>query len=69
MKKKLYRVKEGEVFAGVCAGLGEYFNIDPVVIRVIALVLGISAGSGLLAYILCAIIIPEKPGDFVDADE
>ncbi|MBO4854589.1 MAG: PspC domain-containing protein [Oscillospiraceae bacterium] len=59
MQKKLYRVREGKVLAGVCGGLGEYFNVDPTVIRVIWALLCLS-GTGILAYIVCALIIPEK---------
>lgn len=60
--KKLYRSKEDKMIFGVCGGLGEYFNIDPVIIRIIFVILAIfGAGSGVLAYIILAIVIPEKP--------
>ncbi len=49
------------MIAGVCGGLAEYFDIDPVIVRVLALVLLFGAGSGLLAYILLWIVVPEKP--------
>ncbi len=62
MQKKLYRVREGKVLAGVCGGIAEYFNLDPTVIRVIWALLA-ATGSGVLAYIICALIIPEKPWD------
>ena len=55
--KRLYRSRKNKVFAGVCGGVGEYFNIDPVIVRIIAVV----SGVGLLAYIIGAIIIPEAP--------
>lgn len=61
MEKKLYRPQEGRMICGVCAGLGEYFGIDPTVIRVGAVVLCCLGGSGVLAYIIAAVIIPEKP--------
>ena len=61
MQKKLYRVREGKVLAGVCGGIAEYFNLDPTVIRVIWALLA-ATGSGVLAYIICALIIPENPG-------
>ena len=60
MQKKLYRVREGKVLAGVCGGIAEYFDLDPTVIRVIWALLA-ATGSGVLAYIICALIIPEKP--------
>ena len=60
MEKKLYRVREGKMLAGVCGGLGEYFNVDPTLIRV-AWALIAATGTGILAYVVCAIIIPEEP--------
>jgi len=58
--KKLYRT-EGPfaMLAGVCGGIGEYFNIDPTVIRVVWALLGFT-GTGIVAYIACAVIIPKK---------
>lgn len=61
MNKKLYRSEEGKMIAGVCAGLGEYFNIDPTVVRLGFIIFGCMGGSGILAYILASVIIPEKP--------
>ena len=63
MQKKLYRSKHDQKIAGVCAGIAEYFGIDATIIRLIWALLILCAGSGLLAYILCAFIIPEKPDD------
>lgn len=60
MAKKLYRSKEGRKIAGVCAGLGEYFDIDPTIIRLIWLAMLFAVGSGVLAYIIAWIIVPEK---------
>lgn len=60
MNKRLYRVNEGKMIAGVCGGVAEYFNIDPTVVRVIWAILGLS-GGGVLAYIIAALIIPVKP--------
>ncbi len=58
--KKLYRSKN-KILGGVCAGIGEYFDVDPTVIRILW-VIGtlISMGIGIIAYILCWILIPEK---------
>ena len=58
--KKLYRSKKDRVFAGVCGGIGEYLGVDPTVIRLLAVILGFT-GSGVLAYIVAAILIPENP--------
>lgn len=60
--KRLYRSKKQRMIAGVCGGIAEYFNIDPVIPRLIAvLVLVGSAGSGLLAYIILWVVVPEAP--------
>ena len=49
------------MIAGVCAGIGEYFNVDPTVIRLLWVLLTIfSAGGGILAYLIAWIIIPER---------
>lgn len=61
MEKKLYRSPTNRKIAGVCGGIAEYFGVDPTLIRVIWAVLAFAYGSGLLAYLLCAIIIPEEP--------
>lgn len=56
--KKLYRSRENRVIAGVCGGLGEYFNIDPVIIRIILLLMFFLQGMGIMLYIIAWIIIP-----------
>lgn len=56
--KKLYRSRD-RVFLGVCGGIGEYLEVDPTVIRLLAVILGFT-GSGVLAYLVAAIIMPEK---------
>ena len=60
MQKKLYRSKTDRTIAGVCAGVAEYLNIDVTVVRVLWALVAIF-WAGLLAYIVCAIVIPEKP--------
>jgi phage shock protein C len=62
--KRFYRSRTDKVFAGVCGGLAEYFNIDPILVRLLFLVLIIVAGGGLFAYIILWIITPEKPFDY-----
>lgn len=56
--KKLYRSDENKMLAGVCGGIAEYFDVDPTLIRLAWVVFSLLGGSGLLAYILAAIIIP-----------
>ena len=58
--KRLYRSRENRMLCGVCAGIAEYFNIDPTLIRLLFVLFGLS-GSGILAYIIAAIIIPDSP--------
>ncbi|NLM00956.1 MAG: PspC domain-containing protein [Treponema sp.] len=59
-KKKLYKSKDKMLF-GVCGGIAEYFNTDPTIVRLGTVLLSLFVGSGLLAYIIAIIIIPEKP--------
>ena len=65
MEKKLYRNTTNKMIAGVCSGLGEYLNIDPTIIRLIWALIGLT-GAGLLAYLIAALIIPEKPANIID---
>ena len=60
MEKKLYRIEEGKMVAGVCGGVAEYFNIDPTVVRLGWVLVSCFAGAGIVAYIAGAIIMPEK---------
>ena len=67
--KKLYRSKSDRLLVGVCAGVAEYFNIDPTVVRVIWAVASVFAFAGVIAYVACAFVIPEKPDStIVDAE-
>ncbi len=61
--KRLYRSKKDRIIGGVCGGLGKYFNVDPVVIRVITVALFFAGFLGLLGYIISWIIVPEEPGN------
>jgi phage shock protein C len=60
LEKKLYRSRRHRVFLGVCGGLGEFFNIDPVIIRVIAAIITVCTGffPGLVVYFIIALIVP-----------
>ena len=61
MEKKLYRVTEGKMVAGVCGGVAEYFNVDVTVVRLVWAVASCFAFAGVIAYIAAAVIVPEKP--------
>ncbi|MBK7630073.1 MAG: PspC domain-containing protein [Ignavibacteriales bacterium] len=61
MYKKLYRSVTDKMLGGVCGGLAEYFSIDPVIVRLIFVLAVIFGGSGIIAYIILWIIIPQKP--------
>ncbi|HJA25524.1 MAG TPA: PspC domain-containing protein [Candidatus Fournierella merdigallinarum] len=58
--KRLYKGHD-KMLCGVCSGIAEYFNLDPTLVRLGVVALAIWWGSGLIAYIVAAIIIPEPP--------
>lgn len=58
--KKLYRSNTDKIIFGVCGGLGEYLEIDPLIIRIIFIALTLAGGSGILIYLVLAILIPQK---------
>ena len=60
MNKRIYKNREKKMLCGVCAGLAEYFDIDPTIVRVRWAVVSLGYGIGLLAYIVCAIVFPDK---------
>lgn len=68
MSKKLYKSRD-RVLAGVCGGIAEYFGVDPTLIRVIWAVLICCFGTGILAYIICMLIIPEMPNGTVIVED
>ena len=59
--KKLYKSNTDKKIAGVCGGIAEYFNIDSTLVRLGWVVFSLLGGSGLLAYIIAAIIMPDRP--------
>ena len=59
--KRLYKSQTNKMICGVCGGVAEYLNIDPTIVRLIWAVLILAVGTGLLAYILAAIIMPDGP--------
>jgi Putative stress-responsive transcriptional regulator len=66
--KKLYRSNTQKVIGGVAGGLGEYFNIDPVIIRVLFVLLILAGGGGLLLYVIMWIFIPQNPDFFLNTN-
>ena len=67
MSKKLYKSNTDKKIDGVCAGIAEYFNLDPTVVRIAWIIFSCLGGSGLLAYLICAIVMPRKP-DYIEVD-
>ena len=67
MEKKLYKDVKDKKLCGVCAGLAKYFSIDPTIVRLALVVFCLLGGSGILAYIICALVIPDEPTDYIDA--
>lgn len=68
MKKKLYRSTQDRKISGVCGGVAAYLNVDSTVVRVIWAVLSLFAFAGIVAYLVCALIIPEEPSNIIDAE-
>lgn len=62
MEKRLYKNRYGNMIDGVCGGIAQYFNIDPTIVRLLWIAFCAAGGSGILAYIICAIVIPREPG-------
>ena len=61
MNKRLYKSNENRMLDGVCGGIAEYFGIDPTLVRLAWVIFCALGGSGILAYIIAAIIIPQQP--------
>ena len=64
MARRLYLGRE-KMIAGVCSGIADYFGWDPTLVRLLWVIFGLTAGSGVLAYIIAMFIIPQRP-DAVD---
>lgn len=60
-ERKLYLSNTNRKLAGVCGGIAEYFGIDPTIIRVLWIICSLFFGSGVLAYLICWLVIPKKP--------
>jgi phage shock protein PspC (stress-responsive transcriptional regulator) len=60
--RRLYRARDFRVIAGICGGLGKYFNLDPTIVRILWVLFGIaSLGTALVVYIILIFVIPEEP--------
>lgn len=63
--KRLYRARDERMAFGVCGGVAKYFGVDPTLIRLLFVLLAVAGhGSGLLAYIVLSIIVPEEPAEY-----
>ncbi|MDR1860397.1 MAG: PspC domain-containing protein [Bacteroidales bacterium] len=61
--KRLFRRTTGKILGGVCTGLGDYFDVDPVMVRVVFVLAGFFGSLGLWIYIAMWVIVPQKPLD------
>ena len=66
MENRLYRSRSDRMIWGVCGGLAKYFDIDPVIVRIIAVLLVFASGAGILAYIILAIVIPLESSEVTE---
>ena len=58
--KKLYRIEQGKILAGVCGGVAEFFNIDPNLVRILWILLLFAGGMGFWVYLVCIFLLPRK---------
>jgi phage shock protein C len=68
MGKRLYRSSDNKKIFGVCGGLAEYLNIDPTLVRIIWVLVGLVYGTGVIAYFVAALIMPERNGNTFNSD-
>lgn len=66
-QKRLYRSRDDQMIAGVCAGLAEYLDVDPVLVRLAMVLFTLAGGSGIIIYVIAWIIMPERPEELPDA--
>ena len=67
MSKRLYKDRKNQKLCGVCSGIAKFFNIDPTLVRLALILFCALGGSGVVAYIVCAIVIPDEPG-YIEED-
>ncbi|NLK20640.1 MAG: PspC domain-containing protein [Epulopiscium sp.] len=61
MEKRLYKSTIDRKISGVCGGLGKYLGLDPTLVRILWILFILFGGSGVLAYIICVLVIPDEP--------
>lgn len=66
MEKKLYRSRTDKKICGVCGGFAKYFDMDVTIMRLIAVLLVLFGCSGVLIYLICALVIPQEPDNWVE---
>ena len=66
--KKLYKSNVDKKIDGVCGGIAEYFGIDVTLVRLVFAISVIFGGTGIWAYLVCALIMPAKPSNIIEAE-
>lgn len=66
--QKLYRSEKDKILFGVCGGFGEYFEVDPVLVRLVFILFALAGGGGVLLYLVLAFVIPKNPLGRVEVD-
>lgn len=64
MEKRIYKINQGKMVDGVCGGIANYFGLDPTLVRLAWVIFTAMGGSGILAYIVCSVVIPREPDAF-----
>ncbi|MGD9093625.1 MAG: PspC domain-containing protein [Anaerolineales bacterium] len=67
--KRLYRSETDRWLLGVCGGIAEYFNLDPIIIRILFIIFAMVFGGGILLYLILWLIIPMRPPEIVKSEE
>ena len=60
MSKRIYKIRDQKKLCGVCAGVAEYFDLDPTLVRVLWAAISLGYGVGVIAYMICAVVFPDK---------
>lgn len=60
MSKRIYKIRSQKKLCGVCAGVADYFDLDPTLVRVLWAAISLGYGVGVIAYIICAVVFPDK---------
>lgn len=66
--KRLYKDPSNQMISGVCSGIAKYLNVDPTIVRLVWAFTVFFAGTGLLAYFICAVIIPDEPVGYTNVE-